>query len=136
MIKELKYIKKEICKIQIPAPFYQNRYNPRYYSIITNNSRFSIRFNIINGERLDKNFYVFVFIGDNFPILSHKKKLLILHKYKFSKVYIFNKNKLVCYYFKRGVLFETEYVNEDDDKNILPLKRYIKLLKLKNDSTL
>lgn len=130
MINELKYIKREICEIQIPAPIHINRYNPRYYSIINSNSRFSIRFNIINGERLEKNFFVFVFLGVDFPTLSHKKKLLILNKYKFSKVYIFNGNKLVCHHFKRGVLFETEYIKDESEK-VLQLKRFFKLMKLK-----
>lgn len=137
MINDLKYIKKEVCKISIPneydSSFGINRYNPRNYSIITNDCRFSIRFNIINGERFEKTFYVFAFLGDNFPILSHKKKLLILNKYKFSKVYIFENNNLQCLYFKRGVLFETEHI-KDENENILQLKRFFKLMKLKNQT--
>ena len=141
MIEDIKYIRKEHEEILIPSKNELcNRYNPVNWQIVTGKPEYRIQFSLAryhhhnlflrNGIVIDKNFFTFVFTGEKFPILlRYKEKLLILHKYKFSKLYILNNDILYCYYFKRGVLF---YVNCVDNNNATSIKRLIKLLKLKN----
>jgi hypothetical protein len=79
-----------------------------------------------------KQFFVFIYIGDNFPIkFEYKEILTIIQKYKFSKVYISKQEKIYCYYFKRGVVFDIKLCNDINDKKFISLKRLFKLLKIK-----
>lgn len=139
----LKYLKKENINISVPT-LESFKYNDRYWKISKNKSGWHYgttlgRVQINNKlydlwpETIEKEFFVFVFIGNKFPIINKKEKLLILHKYKFSKVYVSINNELYCYYFKRGVLFDKEWIDKYD-KNLLRINRLFKLIKLKTKS--
>jgi hypothetical protein len=132
----IKYIRKEIESILIPPSndrFHlgRNRYNPRFWTILKYQNDIAREDN----ERiLNRKFFTFIYIGNNFPIIfPHKEILPLLKKYKFSKVYVSRKSDLWCYYFKRGVLFQTEFCRDTKDKKIVSLVRLFKLLKLKTN---
>ena len=145
-----KYIRKDIEKILIPceAPKDRsndfNRFNPRYWQITDGKNFWYERINLPNylywSDQIEKNFFVFLFTGEKFPMINkHKEILPILKKYKFAKVYVAipsldSKDRILCYYFKRGVLFDHKY-DVKDDKKTTSIKRLIKLLKL-NDTKL
>lgn len=134
-----KYLKKEKIKILIPN-IESFKYDKKYWKIKSNTPKYvnslgsvQIGEKILNlwPDTIEKEFFVFVFIGDNFPIINKKEKLVILHKYNFSKIYISKNNQISCYYFKRGVLFDIENINNE---NLLQINRLFKLIKLKTKS--
>lgn len=138
----LRYIRKDYENILITRNSFGNMFNLDYDE--HNPRRWFIggqpHTSFYNGqyyEKIDANqkkFFVFIYIGNNFPILSKYKEILpILKKYKFSKVYVAKNDYICCYYFKRGVLFYTSICREDPkDKKIISVKRLFKLLKIKN----
>ena len=139
MINEIKYIRKDIEDILIPSKNDEyDRYNSNYWMIVTDkpeyqtiysNARYNLGPKLRFGEVIQKSFFTFIFIGENFPNTSRKEILPIIQKYKFSKIYVPRENnKIECRYFKRGVLFHTEYVT---DKKIIRLFKLIKLNSIK-----
>lgn len=138
MINEIKYIGKSIEDILIPSKSEYNRYDSKFWRIVTNkpeyqspfsNARYNLGLKFIFGEIIKKTFFSFIFLGNDFPNTSNKEILLIIQKYKFAKIYIPKQNGIECRYFKRGVLFYFDY-NVDNKIN-----RLFKLIKL-NSSTL
>jgi len=129
----IKYIRKDIESIIIDSPRIVGVYsdwdktNLRRWSIC--NTLYESRYH----NTITKQFFVFIYIGDNFPIVSKYKEILpIIQKYKFSKVYISKQDKIYCYYLRRGVVFDTKLCNDINDKKFISLKRLFKLLKIKH----
>lgn len=140
--ENIKYIRKDIEIISIPTQNSSyNRFNPRYWKISTD-ERYGYPWRNYyewkfwsTSENIKKEFFTFVFVGDRFPIMWKYKEIYpILKKYKFSKVYTYNKNldTLHCYFFKRGVLFFENYYEIKDNKD-KSLYRLIKLIRLKRN---
>lgn len=141
----IRYIRKDIEEILIPSEKDCNRFNPRYWKIVTNMSNLDIIGSVSRSEliisclrykRIKKTFFSFVFVGDKFPIISkHKQIYPLLKKYKFAKVYMYHPtlNCLECLYFKRGVIFYKYLDRELRDNKDVALLRLIKLLKLKRN---
>lgn len=135
MIKSLKYIRKDLEDIFIPSRLEGcDRWNPINWKVIPHysvnyytNNQISYR---LNPEKISKVFFTFIFTDSNFPLLSKKECLPIIKKYKFSKIYIIRSEKLWCYYFKRGVLFDTQICVDDKNKKTIMTKRLFKLIKL------
>ncbi len=132
MITEIKYIRKDIEDILIPSDIH-DRYNSKYWMIVTNKPEYAIPYSFAKqnlgpklryGDIITKQFFSFIFIGENFPNTSKKEILPIIQKYKFAKIYVPKENGIMCRFFKRGVLFHTEYVT---DKKIIRLFKLIKL---------
>lgn len=127
----IKYIRKDIENIIIDSPRVGGVYGDwderslRRWSI--SNTLYDRYHNTIT-----KKFFVFIYIGDNFPITFRYKEILpIIQKYKFAKVYVSKQDKIYCYYFKRGITFDTKLCNDINDKKFISLKRLFKLLKIK-----
>lgn len=137
----IRYIRKDIECILIPNEREKcNRYNPRHWRIATGlvswgNAMLNFRRDpFLNfADTIEKKFFVFVYVGDDFPIMyKYKEILLILQKYKYSKVYTSTNGYIRCYYLKRGVVFHNEFCdNNNKDKKFQALNRLFKLLKLK-----
>lgn len=130
----LRYIRKDYENILIDDIWYNrnwDEHNPRRWSI---GSVFydAQRYKYNYGQ--SKQFFVFIYVGDNFPVLAKYKEILpILKKYKLSKVYVARGEYIFCYYFKRGVLFHSEICREKNtDRKMISIKRLFKLLKIKN----
>lgn len=133
----IKYIRKDVEHIYIYDNKYYwqsnvNKYNLRYWNIC-----YGINYNTWATEIIEKKFFTFLYLGDNFPQINKYKEILpVLKKYKFSKVYVSRKSSngdvFDCYFFKRGVLFNSVHNINDNSIKTLSTKRLFKLLKIKN----
>jgi hypothetical protein len=147
MITEIKYIRKDIEDILMPSKNEEyDRYNCNNWMIVTDkpeyqtiysNARYKLGHKLRFGEVIQKQFFTFIFIGENFPNTSRKEILPIIQKYKFAKIYVPRENnKIECRYFKRGVFFHFEYDINKNNKKSISIIRLFKLIKLNSKSTL
>ena len=142
MITEIKYIRKDIEDILIPSKNEEyDRYNCNNWMIVTDrpeyqtiysNARYNLGPKLRFGEVIQKPFFTFIFLGENFPHTSRKEILPLIQKYKFAKIYIPRGNRIECRYFKRGVFFHYDYDIDKKDKKTI---RLFKLIKLNSIST-
>jgi len=137
MIAEIKYIRKDIEDILIPSKSdIHDRYNSNYWMIVTNKPEYKIQYSVAKqllgpklryGDVIQKPFFSFIFIGEDFPNTTNKEILPLIQKYKFSKIYVPRKNRIECRFFKRGVLF---HIQNNIDKEDIKIIRLFKLIKL------